>query len=133
MPVDLAPALEILRREMPELAAIYLFGSVASGADTTESDVDLAIYAEQQLDGSRVLELQEALAKALSREVDLVDLARASTILQMQVVGEGRLLHAADPNAAAHFELRVMREYQELKARRSEIEADIVRRGRVYA
>src|SRR5690606_26555169 len=30
MPVNLAPALEILRREVPDLVAVYAFGSVAN-------------------------------------------------------------------------------------------------------
>jgi predicted nucleotidyltransferase len=133
MPVNLAPVLEILRAELPELVAVYLFGSVAYGADTADSDVDLAVFAGQPLARTRVLDLQEKLANALRREVDLVDLAAASTILQMQALGEGRLIAAPQPVVAALFELRVMREYQDLKERRADLEADVVRRGRIYA
>lgn len=133
MSVDLAPVLEILRRELPQLAAVYLFGSAANGLLRPDSDIDLALHAGAPIDRTHLLELQATLAKLLHRDVDLVDLAEASTILQMQVIGEGRQVDAADPVAAAHFEVRVMREYQDLKARRAEIEADIVRRGRAYA
>ncbi|MGE0532035.1 MAG: nucleotidyltransferase domain-containing protein [Hyphomonadaceae bacterium] len=133
MPVNLAPALEILRREMPDLVAVYAFGSVANGGERPDSDVDLAILTRRPIARLRVLEVQEMLAKALSRDVDLVDLANAPTSLQMQAIGEGRALETPDPDAAGLFEVRVMRDYQDLKARRAEIEADIVRRGRVYA
>lgn len=133
MSVNLAPALEILRRETPGLVAVYLFGSVASDAERSDSDVDLAVYASAPIDPLRLLDLQEALARVLSRDVDLVDLAAASTILQIQVIGEGRLVDAPQPRETALFEVRVMRDYQDLKARRVEIEADVVRRGRVYA
>jgi predicted nucleotidyltransferase len=133
MPIELAPAFEILRRETPGLAAVYLFGSAADGSARPDSDVDLAFFANGRIDRAKVLEMQEAIANALGRDVDLVDLAQASTILQVQAIGEGRLVEAPDPDAAALFEVRVLRNYQELKARRADLEADAVRRGRVYA
>ncbi len=133
MPVNLAPALEILRREMSDLVAVYVFGSAADGAERPDSDVDLAFLARQPVARLKVLEIQETLANALRRDVDLVDLATAPTILQMQAICEGRQLETADQEAAGMFEVRIMREYQDLKARRADIEADIVRRGRVYA
>ncbi len=71
--------------------------------------------------------------RCLLRDVDLVDLADASTILQFQAINEGCLVDAPAPDAAALFELRIMRDYQDLKARRAGIEADITKRGRVHA
>jgi predicted nucleotidyltransferase len=133
MSTDLSSALAILRREIPELAGVYLFGSAADGTLRPDSDVDLAFYAGRPLERMRVLDLQEAIAKALKRDVDLIDLATAPTILQVQVIGEGRLLAALDADAVAFFEVRVIRDYYDLKARRAEIEADIVERGRVHA
>ena len=133
MTPDLSAALTILRREIPDLAGIYLFGSAAAEAMRPDSDIDLAFYAGRPLPRQRVLDLQEAAANALLREVDLIDLASAPTILQIQVIGEGRLAFAADPDALGFFEVRVMRDYFDLKARRADIEADIVERGRVYA
>lgn len=133
MSIDLAPALEILRRELPDLVAVYVFGSVADGGERPDSDVDLAILTRHPVARLKLLEVQEKLAKALGRDVDLVDLASAPTILQMQAIDEGRALQTPDPEAAGLFEVRVMRDYQDLKARRADIEADIVLRGRVYA
>ena len=133
MSIDLASALEILRREMPDLVAVYVFGSAADDALRPDSDVDLAFLTPRPQPRQAVLERQEALARVLGRDVDLVDLVAAPTVLQVQVIGEGRLIDATDPDAAALFEVRVLRDYQDLKARRADIEADIVRRGRVYA
>jgi predicted nucleotidyltransferase len=133
MDLDLSPALAILRREMPALAGVYLFGSHASGQARAESDIDLAFFASETVAPERVQAAREAIALALRREVDLIDLNAASTILQMQVLGEGRLILETDAAALGAFELRVLRDYPDLKFRRAAIEADIVRRGRVHA
>lgn len=133
MSLDLASALELLRREVSGLVSVYLFGSHASGAARADSDVDIALYAVRALPRERVIELSLDLARILRRDVDLVDLAAAPTILQMQAIGEGKLIAAPDAYAAALFEVRVMRDYQDLKERRAEIEKDIVARGRVHA
>ena len=133
MEMELSPALDILRREIPGLAGIYLFGSHASGHARANSDVDLAVYAGPPLPRLLVLHVQGQVADALKRDVDLVDLAAVSTILQVQVIDEGRLVDAPDPDATALFEVRAIRDYQDLKERRAATEADIVRRGSVYA
>lgn len=133
MSLDLAPALALLRREIPALSSVYLFGSFAAGLERADSDVDLAIFAGRALERARLIELAHQLAGILRRDVDLIDLAAASTIMQMQAIGEGALVAAPRPLEAALFEVRVMRDYQDLKARRADIEADIAARGRVYA
>ena len=133
MTVDLTPALEILRREIADLVAVYLFGSAAAGTDRPDSDIDLAILAGQSPDRAQLLDVQEKIAQSLLRDVDLIDLTAVTTVLQMQAIGEGQLIDAPRPDQAALFEVRVMRDYQDLKRRRTEIDADIVQRGRVYA
>ncbi len=132
MQLDLAPALALLRQRIPGLAATYLFGSQAGDGARPDSDIDLAVFAGQPLPRGDVIELALELAALLRRDVDLVDMASASTILQFQILAEGRLIDAPDPDPAALFELRILREYQDLKIRRAAIEADIVARGRVY-
>jgi predicted nucleotidyltransferase len=133
MQPDLSAALAILRREVPDLAAVYLFGSAATGTARVGSDVDLAFVAGRPVAHERLLDLRQLLANSLNQDVDLVDLAAANTILQIQVINEGRVIDTSDPDAAALFELRAIREYQDLKERRRGVEADIVARGRVHA
>jgi len=133
MQPDLSAALAILRREIPDLAAVYLFGSQATDEARPDSDVDLAVLAGSPLAPTCLLNIQETVANALMRDVDLIDLRAVSTVLQMQVIGAGQPIDAPQPGATAHFEVRVMGDYQALKANRAELEADIVRRGRVHA
>ncbi|MES1197018.1 MAG: nucleotidyltransferase domain-containing protein [Pseudomonadota bacterium] len=132
MELDLSQALAPLRHEIAGLAGVYLFGSQAAGDARPDSDIDLAFYAGAPVSRALVLDLQQRTANALMRDVDLVDLASASTILQMQVLREGRLVEVLHPRSIGEFELRVLRDYDDLKRRRAEIEADVIARGRVY-
>lgn len=132
MHLDLTPALALLRQRIPGLAGTYLFGSQAGENARADSDIDLAVFAGRPLPRAQVVELSYELAALLRRDVDLVDMADASTIMQFQIVAEGRLVDVPQPDLVGLFEVRIMRDYQDLKARRAEIEADIVARGRVY-
>jgi predicted nucleotidyltransferase len=133
MTIELAPAIKLLTELTPGLAGVYLFGSEAEASARLMSDVDIAIFAGRPLARAQVLDLQERVARLLGRDVDLIDLAAADPIIQMQVLSHGRLVGAPDPRAVGFFELRVLRDYRDLKRRRAGIEADIVERGRVYA
>jgi predicted nucleotidyltransferase len=48
--MDLAPAIEEILGQVPELDAIYLFCSVATGEARPDSDIDLAVLADRKLD-----------------------------------------------------------------------------------
>jgi uncharacterized protein len=129
MELDAAVA-EVLREV--DAAAIYLFGSVAAGEEHASSDVDLAFLAARPLDPEARWRLQERIAARLGRSVDLVDLRAASTVMQVQIIDRGRLLHDARPTERAHFEAITLSEYADLNERRAGILADISARGAVH-
>ncbi len=80
-----------LRDALPQLIAVYRFGSTASAQEHAESDLDIAVLAGDPIDAVARFELQERLAAAVGRDVDLVDLRRASTVMAMQVISTGRI------------------------------------------
>lgn len=133
MSPDLDLVLPDIKNALPSLAGVYVFGSFATGAARADSDVDLAVLCARPIDPAALLALRQVLAAKLRREVDLIDLGAASTILQMQVMSGGRVLSAPNEKALGMFELRVLRDYHDLKLRRAGYEADIVSRGRVHA
>ncbi|MES1197283.1 MAG: nucleotidyltransferase domain-containing protein [Pseudomonadota bacterium] len=130
--MDLTSTLAILERDLPGLAGVYLFGSRAAAAARPESDVDLAVYSDRPIEANLLREVRARLEAALNEDVDLVDLRTASTVLQMQVLSAGSPVAVINPSVLGQFELRALRDYHDLKRRRAEIEADVVRRGRVY-
>lgn len=74
---------------------------------------------------------QESVAAALGRDVDLVDLRAASTVMQAQVLG-GRVVWDGDRAARQSFEVVVMSSYALLNEERAGILADVRRRSTVY-
>lgn len=121
-----------LRREFPDTAAIYRFGSTVQGDARADSDVDLAILPERPVEPLRRFAVQEQLALELHRNVDLVDLAAASTVLRMQIVSGGRVLATIDQRKRDIFEDYVFSSYARLNEERRAILEQIAREGRVY-
>jgi predicted nucleotidyltransferase len=74
---DLDLAAERLDRRFG-LAALWLFGSRASGAAREDSDLDLAALFRRSPSPLELLEAQAELGAELGVELDLIDLARAS-------------------------------------------------------
>ena len=130
---DLAPLVAALRDAVPGLAAVYAFGSAVRGEATPESDLDLAVLASAPLGAVARFDLQERLAAQAGRDVDLVDLRAASTVMQAQVVHTGRVVLDADAGARAAFETTAFSAYALLNEERAGLLADIAARGRVHA
>jgi predicted nucleotidyltransferase len=122
----------LLREAIPGLIAVYRFGSTARGQTHAESDVDLAFLADGPLEPVSRFDLQEQLAGRLGRDVDLVDLRRASTVMRMQVISTGVLLQAFDPTAQEAFEDHTYSAYARLNEERRAILEQVCREGRVH-
>jgi predicted nucleotidyltransferase len=74
-PVDLARAWAALRQGLPEEAAVWVFGSRATGTARRASDLDLAIDAGRPLTRAETGALLDAFEESdLPYTVDLVDL-----------------------------------------------------------
>ncbi len=117
---------------LPEVVAAYLFGSRATGSAAPASDVDLAVLAPVPLDVEQLAVARERLAERLGRDVDLVDLGRASTVMRAQVVSTGRLLLDADPPLRERFETTAYSAYARLNEERREILERIHSEGRIH-
>ena len=128
-PLDLRPLLD----RVPDVQAVYAFGSRAEGAARPDSDLDLAVLAARPLDPVDRFDVQEAVAAALGLDVDLVDLRSASTVMRVEVLRTGQVIHDVDPTARAFFETRVLSAYALLNEERRGILEDIRQRGRVHA
>ncbi|HEY8961476.1 MAG TPA: nucleotidyltransferase domain-containing protein [Luteolibacter sp.] len=101
--------------------AIYLFGSMATGSARANSDVDLAFIPAEPVDALACFHRAQELAELFGREVDLVDLTKASTVLAKEVLRTGWLLEETDRNARQEFEMRTLADYARLNEERQPV------------
>jgi predicted nucleotidyltransferase len=100
---------------------IWLFGSGAQEALKPDSDVDLAFFSDARSDSYQVFMIAQELAAMLGREVDLIDLRKASTVMKAQIVGKGKLIYEQNPFQRKMFTMRVFKEYALLNEERKPI------------
>ena len=104
---DLTP---IFRRRK-NIAAVYIFGSTATGRDRRGSDIDLAIIVKKAIARRERLRLEADLSGRLRRDVDLVVFGQAAPLLQHQILKDGRLVCENDPAERVRQEVRARAEY----------------------
>ena len=130
--VDIEPAIAYLRRRLATLRAVYLFGSQSRGEGGAESDIDIAFLADDSPSATERHAMSSELSELLGRDVDLVDLTIASTVIRAQVIGKGTRVAGAATPALEEFESRVFSDYARLNEERATILRDIHQRGAVH-
>ena len=100
---------QVLARH-PSIVVAILFGSLATGRNRNDSDLDLAVASTTPLDPQIRIQLIEELAVGLGRPVDLIDLAQTHGPLLQQILTKGRLLTCTDRTRYADLLLRVIYE-----------------------
>jgi uncharacterized protein len=127
----LEQAVVIIKTAIPEVIAIYLFGSFGTEFATASSDLDLAILVKGKMDKVALWNLAQEIAIKINKDVDLIDLAHASTILSFQIINNDKRLYCSDNYACAMFENVVDSEYLHFKELRAGLMKDISERGRI--
>lgn len=120
-----------LRSAFPNVLGIYAFGSRVLGTAREDSDLDLAILVAGYADPLHLWEQANQLMDVIGCTVDLLDLRAASTVMQYQVLTQGRRLWASEP-AAGLFECFALSEKTRLNEDRVGLIADIEKNGSVY-
>ncbi len=124
--------LEKFLSKCSDVILVFLFGSFARCNVTAFSDLDIAILFYNTTDFYRINDLREKLSEILNVPVDIVVLNNASPVIKMQVLRKGILVVNKDPKAYNEFFVNTVKEYDDLKRTRKEIEEKILR-GRIYA
>jgi uncharacterized protein len=95
------------------LQVALLFGSVASGRNRRQSDIDLGFLFEGAVD---ILDLTNQVIRLLQTDcVDVVDLRRASPLLKFSAAKEGKILHERSPGLFNAFYSLALRRYIDTK------------------
>ena len=127
MKLDVHQVTEFLREYDP--VAIYQFGSTTRGTERLNSDVDIAFLPDKRsCDPVRVYESAQRLAAFLGRDVDLIDLAQASTVMKAQVLRDGHPFYTSDPGKVAEFEMYTLSDYVRLNEERKAVLKEFLRK-----
>lgn len=93
----------------------YLFGSRAKGFSVSESDFDIAVLFKEKNNSfdffDEAIYLKEALREYFPNEVDIVALNNTTSLFKYEVISNGILLYADDPNFRIDFEVLSVKEY----------------------
>lgn len=122
---------QLVRQRLPQVLAVYAFGSRVQGTAHAGSDLDLAVLVAGYADPLALFELGGELADVVPCPVDVLDMRAASTVMQYQILTHGQRWWAANEQAAL-FEAAVLSEKTELDSARAGLMSDIEQRGTVY-
>lgn len=106
---DLGKLPEVFSR-YPEIQAVYVFGSVASGKTHHGSDLDLAILSRSG-SSPKKLDLLAELARQGFCDVDLVFLDTEDIVLQYEAVHQNRLVYCTEEFDRGGFYSKIIRRY----------------------
>jgi uncharacterized protein len=133
--MDYREIISIVRKHYPHVLGIYLFGTYGTPEERPDSDVDLALLLlpeEARREKSLVFSAcKDELETLTGRSIDLINLREVNTVLQNEIVTEGRLVDTSNPAAMDAFEMQVLSSWQKLNEERAGILDDIMISGRV--
>lgn len=112
---------------------IIVFGSAVAGRMRQDSDIDIAFLSNKSLDEYEVFIISQELSSLLGRDVDLIDLSKASTVFKANILGSGKIIYFADEKKKHEFQIRTLKDYCILNEERKVILDKIRERGSIYA
>jgi uncharacterized protein len=96
-------ALTKLFESHPTISVALLFGSCATGTQTFDSDIDVAMLEENPISSDYKIKLVEELALATGRAIDLIDLRTAGQPLLGQILKNAIRLKGSDSDMASLY------------------------------
>ena len=130
--IDIQKAIAILKKDLPGLLALYIFGSYTSGEFGPLSDIDLAFRANTEISPLNRFELQENIARAFNRNVDLVDMNKAGLMTVAQVIYKGNRVFEKNELEAEEYEMNMVSKYYTYKDDIQPILDQIKKDGIIY-
>lgn len=117
---------DVVRRSVPDVDAIYLFGSIARGRTRPGSDIDVALLLPlgRTLSPAELLATMAEIGAVTHRTADLSVLdTQAQVVHAKEVVTTGVCLFAKSEERIRSFEMQVLSEYARLLEDRAPVAA----------
>ena len=121
----------ILKKEIPMLQALYLFGSQKDGSATKKSDIDIAYLNKKSLSSLERWDISQKLASVLSLDVDLIELSSTNTIFRYQILSTAERIYGKGYEVES-FETLAYSFYLRFKQERQPIVEEIMKNKSVF-
>lgn len=112
------------------LRLVFLFGSMAKGTASPDSDVDVAVLFAAPPSSLELVDMRTRLEEHLKRDADLISLNSAGPIIKMQVLKTGIQILGRKGDYEEFF-VRTVNEYHDFKRIIAPLEEAVLRR-RIY-
>lgn len=93
----------------------YIFGSFVQEKLKRDSDIDVAIYLDKNIEAETYLEIKMDLMEACNREIDLIILNDAIPLLKYEIYRNHILLFTKDKILESNFKVKTLFEYNDIK------------------
>ncbi len=133
---ELRELVEKVRRVLEKRSFVvfaYIFGSRVRRERAVKGDVDVAIYAGRGLSWRELVEMMNELEDLVGTRVDLVDLSTAPLTLAYEAVKTGVVALDRDPEKRVEYEVKILREYLDLKPRLENYFRTVIRQSVEHA
>lgn len=120
--------IKILNSEY-NIEAIVLFGSYARNTQNKESDIDIAIKSDEEIN---INEMREKIEDFLKIDVDLINLDKINDSFKYEILINGETLYCKDKLKFELYKLDMYRNYLELNESRQDIINRIKNGGDIY-
>jgi predicted nucleotidyltransferase len=124
-------AINSIVEHTPDIAGIYIFGSMGTAFENQNSDLDLAILPISPITSVQLWTLSQQIAASINKDVDLINLLEASTVFRFQVISTGRRVYCHDQKICDEFEMTTYSMYLRFNEERKEILDAIKNRGQI--
>jgi predicted nucleotidyltransferase len=111
-------------RSRKEVLAAYIFGSVASGTQRADSDVDIALLVTDKVIQGDALQyrlnaIRDLMGILKRDDVDLILLNQAPPLLAHRVLSKGKLILERSASARVAFQVRAVNRYLDTQPMRN--------------
>ncbi|MDQ0862012.1 nucleotidyltransferase domain-containing protein [Bacillus sp. V2I10] len=121
-----------LLREKVSPVLIYIFGSTVKGTSHKNSDLDIAFLPGSDINEYEIFILAQELAEKVNIDVDLVNLKKASTVFQGQIITTGSIIYCSNEQIRMNYEMNALKMYAKLGEERKVIIDKVKESGTVF-
>ena len=101
-----------------DLIAVYLYGSILTSQFNDQSDIDISVISEKEVDPLALYEISAGLSVLLKRDIHLIDFVKANEVLKIEILKNKTILFDKDEEKRLYHEMNALTAYQKLNEER---------------